>query len=186
METCEVETCENNRRARTWCGKHYQRWVKWGDPEYKSTFDKEDTDEERLLKKPYRLTTTGCWEWQGGRDSWGYGALKAQNGTQVGAHRLAHEVWIGPIPEGLQVNHHCDNPPCINPEHLYAGTPRENMQDRGVRLRQGSRKLLPQDVVKIRELLSETELTQRAIGERFNVSKETVAAIKAGRVWKHV
>jgi len=70
---------------------------------------------------------TGCWEWLGGRDSNGYGALYFRGRVRA-AHRVAHELFIGPIPEGLHIDHLCRNPRCVNPEHLEGVTNRENVR----------------------------------------------------------
>lgn len=75
-----------------------------------------------------------CWLWTAGTFRRGYGAIKV-DGKQVKAHRLAHELFIGPIPEGLHVLHRCDVPGCVRPEHLYAGTDKDNVRDRSSRKR---------------------------------------------------
>lgn len=69
-----------------------------------------------------------CWEWEGSRYPSGYGAVK-WNGRVIGAHRLAWIEAFGPIPDGLDVCHHCDNPPCVRPSHLFLGTRSDNMRD---------------------------------------------------------
>lgn len=69
-----------------------------------------------------------CWEWCGKADGHGYGVFVVMN-RQLRAHRYAWEITFGPIPAGLNVCHHCDNPPCIRPEHLFVGTQVDNMQD---------------------------------------------------------
>ncbi len=70
----------------------------------------------------------GCWEWQAQRDKDGYGRIE-RVGRVFRAHRAAYELAYGPIPDGLQVCHTCDNPPCIRPDHLFLGTSRDNWQD---------------------------------------------------------
>ena len=77
----------------------------------------------------YTYVLDGHLLWGGAKDRWGYGVMYV-GGKMVGAHRQAWEVAYGPIPEGIQVNHSCDTPPCLLPWHLYLGTQQDNMQDR--------------------------------------------------------
>lgn len=69
-----------------------------------------------------------CWEWQGTRNSGGYGTLSG-NENGLLAHRVAYEILVGEIPKGMFVCHKCDNPPCCNPSHLFLGTPKDNIRD---------------------------------------------------------
>ena len=73
----------------------------------------------------FKLAKNGCWEWTGHRQPEGYG----QVGRSYKAHRLAWELFRGPIPPKMEVCHRCDNPPCVNPEHLWLGTHSQNIQD---------------------------------------------------------
>ncbi|MCX5786077.1 MAG: HNH endonuclease [Elusimicrobia bacterium] len=79
----------------------------------------------------------GCWEWQAGRKlgKHRYGKFKMNRKT-IGAHRVAWEFEKGPVPEGLCVLHHCDNPPCVRPDHLWIGTNLDNIKDRDAKNRQ--------------------------------------------------
>jgi len=86
---------------------------------------------ERLWRKT-ELSDSECWEWQGWRGTWGHGYISvgsAKDGTNrlVLVHRLAYETLVGPIPEGLEIDHLCRNPCCLNPSHLQPVTHRENL-----------------------------------------------------------
>lgn len=70
-----------------------------------------------------------CWTWVGAINSNGYGQLNGPLGNRIYAHRASYEMFIGPIPKGLFVLHHCDNRKCINPSHLFIGTLKDNTQD---------------------------------------------------------
>lgn len=72
--------------------------------------------------------TDGCWLWTGPRDKDGYGIFHV-DGKNIKAHRYSYELHRGPIPEGLWGLHKCDNPPCVRPDHLYAGTHIDNVND---------------------------------------------------------
>lgn len=74
----------------------------------------------------------GCWEWTAGRYPHGYGRL-TWNATSSYAHRVAWELTYGPIPKGMCVCHHCDNPPCVRLDHLFLGTMADNMRDRDIK-----------------------------------------------------
>lgn len=76
------------------------------------------------------VKSDGCWEWSGSRTGDGYGALhESGNPKQYKTHRVSYELHHGPIPPGMYVCHHCDNPPCVRPDHLYAGTATDNNRD---------------------------------------------------------
>lgn len=82
--------------------------------------------EEQL--EAYVVTESGCWNWTKSVSMDGYGKLK-RNGITLRAHRVFYEAHVGPIMDGLHVLHRCDNPLCVNPEHLFLGTRSDNMQD---------------------------------------------------------
>jgi DNA-binding CsgD family transcriptional regulator len=84
---------------------------------------------QKLLAKR-SIAPNGCWEWTGYK-LLGYGAMRHGGRKVAKVHRIAYELWRGAIPEGMAVCHHCDNPPCFNPGHLFLGTRKDNMMDAG-------------------------------------------------------
>lgn len=88
-----------------------------------------ETVEQRFNKKYLINEDTDCWEWQNATNNIGYGMFRWSSGKMRTAHRASYELHIGPIPEGLVVCHTCDNPKCVNPEHLWTGTMKDNAQD---------------------------------------------------------
>lgn len=131
----------------------------------------------------------GCWEWTGATNDHrgGYGVFNV-GGKMIGAHVFALELDGRPVARGQYACHTCDNPRCVNPSHLYVGTPADNVSDmlaRG-RARVGSRhyaaRLTEDDVIYIR---SSSEPSTR-IAERFGVTPNAINACRARKTWKHV
>src|SRR5688500_6362748 len=77
------------------------------------------------LERHYRVDDTGCWVWTGNQATGGYSQIHV-NGKSTGAHRVSYEHFVGPIPDGMQIDHLCRNRLCINPAHLEPVTPLEN------------------------------------------------------------
>lgn len=146
----------------------------------------QSSDQQFILERVERVAS-GCWEWKRARNSYGYGTTW-RAGRQQGAHRVAYEVFVGPIPKGMLVCHHCDNPACVNPEHLFLGTPAQNsgdMREKGRSVRGEGRhnaKLTEELVLQIRGASG----SQRSIAARFGVSQSRVSLIKNQKTWAHV
>lgn len=150
--------------------------------------------EQRLRLRGWRETTgpleTPCWEWNGSR-SRGYGRIWV-DGVEWKTHRLAYEVWVERIPDGMVVRHRCDNPPCVNPEHLEVGTHRDNSDDMFSRGRQrfarneGHYKtgLTWGQVRDIRSRDLSIRGQQRRLAEEYGVSYPTINNILKGKTWK--
>ena len=134
---------------------------------------------------------TGCWNWTGTIAGRGYGQLTV-NGEQVYAHRFAYQWFTGEDPNDFHVCHRCDNPSCVNPDHLFLGTRKDNMQDASAkgRMRNGGRqgtanaaaRITEDDVKAIRSAVG----LQKEIAERFGVSRMIVSKIKTRRTWSHI
>lgn len=136
-----------------------------------------------------------CWPWTGAHNEKGYGCIGVE-GKVYRAHRIS--VWLdrGDAALGLVVRHKCDNPPCVNPNHLTVGTQGENLKDAYDRGRRFTvpphlvgeshphAKLTQSEVTIIRELLKGGDLTQAQIARRFNVTQQIISLIKLGKKWK--
>jgi DNA-binding XRE family transcriptional regulator len=131
----------------------------------------------------------GCHHYLGYKNQNGYGWV-ARRGTQMHAHRWAWILTYGEIPEGLGVLHKCDNPLCCNPEHLFLGTHKENMDDRDAKGRQPSARgeknhLAKLNITLVKEIRSSTK-SAKELASLMGVSKQTIWHIRAGRTWASV
>ncbi len=152
--------------------------------------------QEGFREKYVAVEPGGCWVWMAGTDRYGYGVItrkRAGKNINKRAHRLSWEISKGTIPNGLHVLHRCDNPPCVNPEHLYLGTHLDNMRDRLERgwfkrgyaprgKSNGNSKLTGEQVKEIRKL-SET-MTHQSIAEIFHISQSHTTNIINGKSWR--
>lgn len=125
--TCSIEDCQKPAKSRGWCNRHYENWRRYGNP-----IPKRDRSlEDRIRDIGWSVKPNGCWEWNGPTNENGYGTFtsKKHKMEKVRAHRVVYELFVGKIPDGMHLCHHCDNPPCVNPEHLFPGTRKDNMSD---------------------------------------------------------
>jgi len=147
--------------------------------------------------------STGCWNWIGQKSEHGYGIISKSSHIRAGvktyAHQLSWLIYNGEIPSGMFICHHCDNPACVNPNHLFLGTPQDNVDDKMRKGRHRTRvfygkehpqhgtnspynKLTENDVREIRKLYVEGE-TLRSIASKFNVVHGVINNIIQGRKW---
>lgn len=146
------------------------------------------TAKERLAHYSKADAATGCILWTGALQGGGYGQASDDDGRGIGAHRLAYQEYIGPIPAGMSVCHTCDTRRCINPQHLFAGTPTDNMQDAKSKERHphgethGCARLRAEDVQVIRK----SSLTQVELAKLFGVRQAHISRIICRQSWAHV
>jgi hypothetical protein len=132
-----------------------------------------------------------CIEAKGFRGAGGY-VRKRMGGVNTNAHRVAYMEHFGPIPEGKVVMHTCDNPACVNPEHLKVGTQADNIADKVKKGRQakgtliGSAKLNEKQVSEIRDLYAKGGETHQSLAKVFGVSRSLITAILNRKWWAHV
>ena len=145
---------------------------------------------ERFLAK-VSPRPDGCWQWTGLIRADGYGATRFE-GKEQGAHRVAWKLFRGKVAPGLAVCHTCDVRACVNPAHLFVGTPAENARDMRAKGRDrrgethGSAKLTLTQVKRIKAMLKEDRMYMSEIAREFGVSETTIRSIRAGKTWREV
>jgi hypothetical protein len=117
---------------------------------------------------------TGCWNWQGPKDPAGYGVV-SRNDVRRTAHGWYYEQAHGPIPDGLEAHHLCENKTCVNPDHITPVTHAEN-----IRLSKRA-KLTASQVAEIRSLAA--TMSRAALGRKFGVSAAQISRIVLGQRW---
>lgn len=138
-----------------------------------------------ILSSLEKNSENGCWVFKGRKNKEGYGAIcinKKGNQKYLRAHRLIYEHYFGPIPKGMLICHDCDNPPCVNPDHLFIGTNKDNMYDkvekgrasRTIGEKSGMCKLTKAQVEAIRN----DKRRQTEIAKDYGVVKSTICMIK--------
>lgn len=144
---------------------------------------------EYLFEKKYiPEPMSGCWLWTASIDNWGYGLFGIGNKKTTRAHRWSYSKYVGEIPIGLKVCHRCDNPACVNPNHLFLGTDADNAKDRDKKgrsakgFKNGKSKLSMEDLILIRE----SNLSERKIAKILGFSRGTINAVRSGRTWSHI
>lgn len=137
--------------------------------------------------------TGDCWEWKAALNEHGYGMI-GMNGGMRRAHRLSWEFRYGKIPDGLFVLHKCDNPKCVNPDHLFLGNQTDNMHDCSLK---GRTKNTPQlgeknvfavlDRFKVLEIRAlDGIMLQKDIAKTYNVKDSAISKIILRRTWRHI
>lgn len=134
-----------------------------------------------------------CWMWTSTRNKAGYGVIGISQKNYL-THRLSWEIQNGTIPKDLLVLHKCDNPSCINPEHLFLGTDADNVCDKMNKGRHrkrsgeatGTAKVTKEQVIEIRERFAQGGIHHSQIAKEFGLSRMAVSFIVRRRTWKHI
>lgn len=197
MKLCKVENCNEKHRGLGFCNVHYLRYIRRGTTD----LVRHVTFEERF-KNSYKINKdNGCWEWTKSLGSHGY-AHTANKGKNLRGHRVSYKLYIGKIPKGKLVLHKCDNRKCVNPEHLFLGTQKDNMLDMSKKNRhpiaQKGKKVkgfengklenhhsAKLNLIKVDEIriLLKANVSMAEIARRYSVSPKTIFNIKNNRIW---
>lgn len=184
---CGVGGCDRAYYAKDMCRLHWERVRRNGATE-RLTIDPSTPPDERLAKLSRR--EGDCIVYTGHLNANGYGQITFR-GKNIAVHRLAYETYHGTLATDAVVCHMCDNPPCINPNHLYAGTHADNGRDKRVRRRStfGERnaghKLTEQQVLEIDSRLRAGE-SQRSLAAEYGIGQTTVSRINRRASWAYL
>lgn len=144
--------------------------------------------EVRFWQNVKTTSANACWTWIGPKGPRGYGKF-ATGYRQMPAHRWSYERFHGPIEPGQVIMHKCDNPPCVNPRHLQAGTQKDNRQD-SIQKGRGyggeehhAAKLNRHRARKIKLLWNKGGITQTQLAARFQVSPSVIYKVISGKTW---
>jgi len=178
MKRCIADGCKSpvtRYSAKSLCNKHYQRLRKYGDIET-NLAPKDLPLNERFWRLANTADPQGCWEWDGARNAQGYGMFQLSKGTCRRAHRVAFYLTHGHWPEPV-CRHSCDNPPCVNPDHLLEGTDKENSADAVARNRR-PRKYTDATLLAVKNAGG----TNREIARQYGMDPSHVSRVK--RFWE--
>ena len=184
-KTCSYKGCDKKHYAKGFCRNHYTNLRTRDTPDYAYI----PSAMERLMSK-VTISENGCWEYGGVTTKWGYGAI-CSDGKTFSAHRFMFENKFSAIPEGLWVLHKCDNPGCVNPEHLFLGTTQQNTKDRNAKNRQargvshGRAKMSEEDVLSMRSQ-HKNGVPVKELAVKYSISLGNAYAIISRAKWKHI
>lgn len=187
---CSFKGCFKKAHSKGLCIAHYQQQRLGKELKPLQVQHHGLTERERFFRRVGKLDS-GCWIWLGSLNT-GYGQFRREDGSIILTHRYSYLLHNDSAIDGLVVMHKCDNPRCVNPEHLMLGTQAENVKDMIVKGRDKKRSLpgeshgmskLTDDLV--REIRASTE-TGPAIAERLGIATSTVYDVRNRKLWKHI
>lgn len=196
MKICTVEGCERKHKSQGMCDTHYNFFRRNGFVGERRIKSLEERLWEKVDKTPGLGPNGDCWEWRGFVHPTGYGQMaRDASGRNINTNRAAYLVTKGDIPDGLWILHTCDNRLCCNPDHLWAGTPKENTHDMIAK----GRRRGPSEVARgeditlsklteemVRAMRAEPPMTFKALGEKYGVSAGTANKVILRQTWKHI
>lgn len=127
MKICSIDECDRDIVVKGMCRKHYNNLRVYGH----AVAIRDMPPRARIELVGWDVTDSGCWEWKGARNHHNYGIIEAARYGLKSArvHRVYYTEVTGECIDGLELMHKCDNPPCMNPDHLEPGTHAQNMRD---------------------------------------------------------
>lgn len=184
---CAFDGCERNAVCKGYCDKHYRRILKRGDVNDCGSRKVAEGDAIERFHQKYEVNESGCWIWTAGTRPNSKGVSYPRHWTDdsksIGAHRFSYELVHGSIPQGMYVCHKCDTPLCVNPDHLFVGSHKDNMRDMIEKKRsfvgrgedkKGRAKLTNEQADQIRKM----NMPYSKIAAMFGVSATTIGRIK--------
>ena len=191
MNICKIDGCNRKVAAHGHCESHARRVRLYGDPLHVKQAQLHGLTLEERFSAYTVEKKDGCWKWIGYLDPNGYGRLNIKN-VPILAHRISYQLYRGGIPKGMSICHKCDNPFCVNPDHLFLGTQKDNMDDminkgrdhkRGMKGSEHPRSKLDEEKVKLIRLSSKTDMQ---LSIEYGVSRSVIYDAKHRNTWKHV
>ena len=187
MKRCSVDDCPFPAKGRRLCNTHYQAYIRRA----RKRDGWSEREEQNFWSKVTKTDT--CWVWTAFTDKGGYGIFSV-NAAPYKAHRFSWRLHKGPIPNGMGVLHRCDNPKCVNPDHLFTGTTTDNMRDKVEKGRQAKGEKHPcvvlttAQVLEIRRIFvsGSRRYGVRPLARKYGVAKTTMQSVVNGKTWKGV
>lgn len=186
MRLCSIEGCGGKHQSLGFCTKHYLRYWSGKDP---LVDPRPEIPAEKRFHEKYEISENGCWLWNS-RDSRSRACSFWFRKVRMTAYRASYLMHKGEIPKGMVVRHKCDDPACVNPEHLELGTQIDNCADKVLRGRCNAKagsahsntSLTEKDVLDMRA----SSESRKALAIRYGLHYMTVTDIIKRRTWTHI